>query len=114
MPLGLVGVITPWNFPLLLAMRSIAPALAQGNAVILKPDPQTPIVGGAVIARIFEKAGLPARLFSVVNGAAEVGEALVVLPEIRLITFTGSTAVCRRVGELAGRNPKKVGLEIGR
>jgi benzaldehyde dehydrogenase (NAD) len=112
-PLGVVGVITPWNFPLLLAMRSVAPALALGNAVILKPDPQTPITGGVVLARVFEAAGLPAGLLQVVNGAADVGEALVTAPGVRLITFTGSTAVGRRVGELAGRHLKKVSLELG-
>jgi benzaldehyde dehydrogenase (NAD) len=112
-PLGVVGVITPWNFPLLLAMRSVAPALALGNAVVLKPDPQTPITGGAVLARIFEEAGLPAGLFHVINGGADVGEALVTAPGVRLITFTGSSAVGRRVGELAGRHLKKVSLELG-
>ncbi len=112
-PLGIVGVIAPWNFPMLLAMRSVAPAIALGNAVILKPDPQTPIVGGAVIARAFEEAGIPAGLFSVVNGGAAVGEALVESPGVRMITFTGSTAVGRRVGELAGKHIKRVALELG-
>jgi benzaldehyde dehydrogenase (NAD) len=112
-PLGVVGVITPWNFPLLLAMRSVAPAIALGNAVILKPDPQTPIVGGVVIARAFEEAGIPAGLFSIVNGGAVVGEALVEARGVRMITFTGSTAVGRRVGELAGRHIKRVALELG-
>lgn len=112
-PIGIVGVIAPWNFPMLLAMRSAAPAIALGNAVILKPDPQTPIVGGALIARMFELAGLPAGVFSVVNGGADVGEALVEAKGVRMITFTGSTAVGRRVGELAGKNLKKVALELG-
>ena len=112
-PIGVVGVIAPWNFPMLLAMRSVAPAIALGNAVILKPDPQTPIVGGALLARMFELAGLPGGVFSVVNGGAAVGEALVEAPGVRMITFTGSTAVGRRVGELAGRNLKKVALELG-
>src|SRR5579883_2529581 len=100
-PLGIVGVIAPWNFPMLLAMRSVAPAIALGNAVILKPDPQTPIVGGVAIARAFEEAGLPAGIFTVINGGAPVGEALVEAKGVRMITFTGSTAVGRRVGELA-------------
>jgi benzaldehyde dehydrogenase (NAD) len=69
-PLGIVGVIAPWNVPMLLAMRSVAPALALGNAVILKPDPQTPIAGGVALARVFEEAGLPAGVFNVVNGGA--------------------------------------------
>nr|WP_322047945.1 aldehyde dehydrogenase family protein [Paraburkholderia sp. J67] len=112
-PIGIVGVIAPWNFPMLLAMRSVAPAVALGNAVILKPDPQTPIVGGALLARMFELAGLPEGVFSVVNGGADVGEALVTAEGVRMITFTGSTAVGRRVGELAGKNLKKVALELG-
>jgi benzaldehyde dehydrogenase (NAD) len=112
-PLGVVGVITPWNFPLLLAMRSVAPALALGNAVVLKPDPQTPITGGVVLAQIFAEAGLPEGVFQIVNGAADVGEALVCAPAVRLVTFTGSTRVGRRVGELAGQHVKKVSLELG-
>jgi benzaldehyde dehydrogenase (NAD) len=112
-PLGVVGVIAPWNFPLLLAMRSVAPAIALGNAVILKPDPQTPIVGGILIARAFEEAGLPAGVFTLINGAAAVGEALVEAKGVRMITFTGSTAVGRRVGELAGKHLKRVALELG-
>lgn len=112
-PLGVVGVIAPWNFPMLLAMRSVAPAIALGNAVILKPDPQTPIVGGVVIARAFEEAGLPAGIFTVINGGAPVGEALVEAKGVRMITFTGSTAVGRRVGELAGKHLKRVALELG-
>ncbi len=112
-PLGIVGVIAPWNFPMLLAMRSVAPAIALGNAVILKPDPQTPIVGGVAIARAFEEAGLPPGILTVVNGGAAVGEALVVARGVRMITFTGSTTVGRRVGELAGKHLKRVALELG-
>jgi benzaldehyde dehydrogenase (NAD) len=112
-PVGVVSVITPWNVPLVLSMRSVAPALALGNAVVLKPDPQTPVCGGYLLARIFEAAGLPAGVFSVLPGGAEVGEALVTAPAPRLVTFTGSSAVGRRVGELAGRNLKKVSLELG-
>ncbi|MFD4605739.1 aldehyde dehydrogenase family protein [Streptomyces sp. NPDC058464] len=112
-PLGLVSVITPWNFPMLLAMRSVAPALALGNAVLLKPDPQTPVTGGVVLARILAEAGVPEGVFSIVNGGAEVGEALVTAPDVRLVTFTGSTAVGRRVGRLAGEHLKKVSLELG-
>ncbi|CAN5503566.1 benzaldehyde dehydrogenase [soil metagenome] len=113
LPIGVIGVITPWNFPLVLAMRSVAPALALGNAVVLKPDPQTPVCGGVILARVFEEAGLPAGVFNLVNGGSEVGEALIEHPATRMITFTGSTAVGRRVGELAGRNLKKVALELG-
>jgi benzaldehyde dehydrogenase (NAD) len=112
-PIGIVGVITPWNVPLWLAMRSVAPAIALGNAVILKPDAQTPIVGGVALARAFEIAGLPPGVFSVVNGGAAVGEALVEARGVRMITFTGSTAVGRRVGELGGKHLKRVALELG-
>jgi benzaldehyde dehydrogenase (NAD) len=112
-PLGVVGVIVPWNFPLILGMRSVAPALALGNAVILKPDAQTPVTGGVVIARLFEEAGLPKGLLHVLPGGADVGEAVVKDPSVRMVTFTGSTAVGRRVGEIAGGLLKRVVLELG-
>jgi benzaldehyde dehydrogenase (NAD) len=112
-PHGVVGVISPFNFPLVLSMRAIAPALAVGNAVVHKPDLQTPISGGVIIARIFEEAGLPKGLLHVVPGGAEAGEALCTDPNIAMISFTGSTNVGRRVGELAGKTLKKVSLELG-
>jgi benzaldehyde dehydrogenase (NAD) len=112
-PRGVVGVISPWNFPLILSLRSVAPALALGNAVVLKPDPQTPIVGGFVIALLFEAAGLPDGLLHVLPGGAETGEAIVTHPGIRTISFTGSTAVGRHVNELAAPMMKKVALELG-
>jgi len=112
-PVGVVSVITPWNVPLVLSMRSVAPAIALGNAVVLKPDPQTPVSGGYILARVFEQAGLPAGVLSVIPGGADVGEALITARAPRLITFTGSSAVGRRVGELAGKNLKKVSLELG-
>ena len=67
-PVGVVSVITPWNVPLVLSMRSVAPALALGNAVVLKPDPQTPVCGGFLLARMFEEAGLPPGVFAVLAG----------------------------------------------
>src|SRR4029077_20177368 len=76
-PLGVVGVITPWNSPFLLAARAVAPALATGNAVLLKPDPQSPVCGGAFFAQLFEAAGLPRGLLHVLPGDAETGDALV-------------------------------------
>lgn len=112
-PHGVVGVISPFNFPLILSMRSVAPALAMGNAVVLKPDPQTPISGGFLIARAFEEAGLPPGVLQVVPGDADAGAAVVDAPEVRMIAFTGSTAAGRKVGELAGRLLKKVSLELG-
>ncbi|WP_246543305.1 benzaldehyde dehydrogenase [Novosphingobium profundi] len=112
-PLGVVGIIAPFNFPLYLAMRAVAPALAVGNAVILKPDPRTAICGGLVIARLFELAGLPADVLHVLPGGSEAGEALCSDPEIGMIQFTGSTGAGRMVGQNASRHLKKVSLELG-
>ena len=112
-PVGVVGVITPWNFPVVLALRSVAPALAVGNSVLLKSDPNTPVVGGVLIARIFEEAGLPPGVLHVFSGGAEVGRALIEDPNVAMVTFTGSTAAGRSVGELAGRHLKRVVLELG-
>jgi benzaldehyde dehydrogenase (NAD) len=112
-PVGVVGAITPWNSPSVLGMRVVAPALALGNAVILKPDPQTPVIGGAMFAAVFREAGLPDGLLQIVVGGADVGEALVTDPNVHLVSFTGSTAAGRRVGELAGARLKKVSLELG-
>ena len=72
-PAGVVGVIAPFNVPTILAIRAVAPALALGNAVILKPDPRTAISGGAMFARVFEEAGLPAGVLQVLPGGADVG-----------------------------------------
>src|SRR5439155_1171784 len=112
-PVGVVGAITPWNSPSVLGMRVVAPALALGNAVLLKPDPQTPICGGAMFEAVLREAGLPDGLLHVVVGGADVGEAIVTDPNVNVVSFTGSTAAGRRVGELAGRLLKKVSLELG-
>jgi aldehyde dehydrogenase (NAD+) len=115
-PVGVVGVISPWNFPLHLSQRSVAPALALGNAVVIKPASDTPVTGGTVIARIFEEAGLPAGVLSVVVGAgSEIGEDFVKHPVPRLISFTGSTPVGKQVGAnaVSGEHIKKVALELG-
>ncbi|HEY2286140.1 MAG TPA: aldehyde dehydrogenase family protein [Streptosporangiaceae bacterium] len=112
-PLGVVGVISPWNFPQILSVRAVAPALALGNAVILKPDVQTPVSGGILVARLFEEAGLPEGLLHVLPGDAEAGSALTGDPNVAMIAFTGSTAVGRKVGEAAGRSLKRVSLELG-
>jgi benzaldehyde dehydrogenase (NAD) len=108
-----VGVISPFNFPLVLGLRSVAPALALGNAVILKPDPRTPFSGGVAIAAALEQAGLPKGLLHMLPGAADAGQALVEAPGVPMIAFTGSTAAGRKIGELAGRHLKKVSLELG-
>jgi benzaldehyde dehydrogenase (NAD) len=94
-------------------MRVVAPALALGNAVVLKPDPQTPVIGGAMFEAVFREAGLPDGLLQIVVGGADVGEALVTDPNVNVVSFTGSTAAGRRVGELAGARLKKVALELG-
>ncbi|MEW2354116.1 aldehyde dehydrogenase family protein [Spirillospora sp. NPDC029432] len=112
-PAGVVGVIAPFNVPIILAIRSVAPALALGNAVILKPDPRTAVTGGAVLARVFEEAGLPPGVLQVLPGGADAGAALVTHPLVRVISFTGSTEAGRKVGELAGRHLKRAHLELG-
>ena len=112
-PHGVVGVISPFNFPLILTLRVVAPALAAGNAVVIKPDLRTPVSGGYMIARIFELAGLPRGVLHVLPGGPEVGNALVVAPAAAMISFTGSAAVGRQIGALAGGLLKKVSLELG-
>jgi benzaldehyde dehydrogenase (NAD) len=112
-PLGVVGVISPWNFPLILSVRAVAPALALGNAVVLKPDVQTAVSGGTLVARLFEAAGLPDGLLHVLPGDAGPGAALAEDPNVAMIAFTGSTAVGREVGATAGRTLKRVSLELG-
>jgi len=108
-----VGVISPFNFPLYLAMRAVAPAIALGNAVVLKPDPRTAVCGGAVIARLFEQAGLPAGVLHMLPGDGAAGATLTSDPHVAMIQFTGSTAAGRKVGEAAGKHLKKVSLELG-
>ena len=112
-PAGVVGVIAPFNFPLILSIRSVAPALALGNAVILRPGPRPAVCGGVVLARVFEEAGVPAGVLSMLPGGADVGEAIVTDPRVRVIAFTGSTAAGRRVGALAGQHLKRAHLELG-
>ncbi|MCX7169440.1 MAG: benzaldehyde dehydrogenase [Proteobacteria bacterium] len=112
-PHGVVGIISPFNFPLILSIRAVAPALAAGNCVVLKPDPRTPISGGYLIARVFEEAGLPQDCLQVLPGEADVGQAMCSDPNVTMISFTGSTEAGRKVGELAGKHLKKVTLELG-
>jgi benzaldehyde dehydrogenase (NAD) len=94
-------------------MRVVAPALALGNAVVLKPSPETPLSGGLVIAEILAEAGLPAGVLNVVTGDQEVGERLVVHPGTAMVHFTGSSAVGARIAEVAGAQLKRVSLELG-
>jgi vanillin dehydrogenase len=116
-PLGVVGVISPWNFPLLLSLRGIVFALAVGNTVVLKPSEESPVSGGLMIGRLFHEAGLPAGVLNVVTGprdtAEEIGDELITNPVVKAISFTGSSATGRLLAEKAGRNLKKIYLELG-
>lgn len=113
-PAGVVGVISPFNFPFNLSIRSVAPALACGNGVVLKPHDDTPITGGTLIAKIFEEVGIPKGLLNViVADIGEIGDAFVEHPVPRIISFTGSEAVGRHIGGVAGRSLKKCILELG-
>ncbi|MBO8140739.1 MAG: aldehyde dehydrogenase family protein [Firmicutes bacterium] len=116
-PAGVVSVISPWNFPYILTLRAVAPALALGNTVVLKPSEESPIAGGLVIAEIFEEAGVPPGVLNVITcpreGVQEVGEVLVGHPDVRVISFTGSTFTGRKLAELAGRHLKRIILELG-
>lgn len=112
-PLGVVSVIAPFNFPLILAIRAVAPALALGNAVLLKPDPRTTVSGGVSIMRVFEEAGLPAGLLQLLPGGGDVGAAVVEAPEVEMVAFTGSTPAGRKVGETCSRLLKRAHLELG-
>ncbi|MGN9792016.1 aldehyde dehydrogenase family protein [Streptomyces sp. OZ13] len=113
-PVGVVGVISPFNFPFLLSVKSVAPALALGNAVVLKPHQNTPICGGSLVARVFEEAGLPAGLLNVViTDIAEIGDALIAHPIPKVISFTGSDKVGRHVATVCAANFKHAILELG-
>lgn len=113
-PIGVVGVISPFNFPFFLSMRSVAPALGAGNGVVLKPHDDTAITGGTLVAKVFEEVGLPKGLLNViVADIREIGDAFVEHPIPRIISFTGSEAVGRHIGGVAGRCLKKAILELG-
>ncbi|RRQ69756.1 aldehyde dehydrogenase [Streptomyces griseofuscus] len=113
-PVGVVGVISPFNFPFLLSLKSVAPALALGNGVVLKPHQNTPIAGGTLIARLFEEAGLPAGLLNVVvTDIAEIGDAFIEHPVPKVISFTGSDQVGRHVATVCAAHFKRSVLELG-
>lgn len=112
-PIGVVGLITPWNFPVAIATWKSFPALVAGNTFIWKPATETPLLAHEM-SLIFDEAGLPAGVANIVYGAgSEVGTALIEHPDIRVISFTGSTETGRHVAELSGRYLKKVSLEMG-
>ena len=112
-PMGVVGMIVPWNFPLPIASWKVAPALAAGNTIVLKPAELTPLTA-LELEKIALDAGLPEGVLNVVAGPGRiVGERLVGHPDVAKIAFTGSTAVGRRIGELAAQSIKRVTLELG-
>lgn len=114
LPLGVVSSIAPFNFPLYLSMRTIAPALALGNAVVHKADLQVSLASGSVIAKAFEEAGIPAGVFqSILTKSSIIGDIMVEHPVVRLVSFTGSTEVGRHIGRIAGSLFKRVALELG-
>ncbi|HEV2732356.1 MAG TPA: aldehyde dehydrogenase family protein, partial [Terriglobales bacterium] len=113
-PVGVVGVISPFNFPFFLSMRSVAPALGAGNGVVLKPHDDTPITGGTLVARVFEETGIPKGLLNVIMAdIREIGDTFVEHPIPQIISFTGSENVGRHIGSVAGRCLKKAILELG-
>src|SRR5204863_2543503 len=116
-PVGVVGAIAPWNAALILSARSIASPLALGNTVVLKPSELSPYIGGLVWGEIFAEAGLPAGVLNIVThapgSAGEIGDELVENPAVRRINFTGSTAVGCKLAQAAGRNLKRIVLELG-
>jgi acyl-CoA reductase-like NAD-dependent aldehyde dehydrogenase len=112
-PMGVIGMIVPWNFPLPIASWKVAPALAAGNTIVLKPAELTPLTA-LELEKIAVEAGLPEGVLNVVAGPGRiVGERLVAHPDVAKIAFTGSTAVGRRIGELAAQSIKRVTLELG-
>ncbi|MFD7262346.1 aldehyde dehydrogenase family protein [Streptomyces sp. NPDC059874] len=112
-PIGVVGAITPWNYPLHQIAGKVAPALAAGCTVVLKPSEVAPLTA-YLLAEVIEQAGLPAGVFNVVTGTGPVvGEAIAAHPGVDMVSFTGSTTAGRRVSEVAARTVKRVSLELG-
>ena len=112
-PVGVVAAITPWNFPVVLGFRVIAPALALGNTVVLKPAPETPLTGALLIAELFADAGAPPGILHGLSGDDDTGRALVAHPGVSMIHFTGSSAVGREIAIQAAGDFKRVSLELG-
>ncbi|TVQ95043.1 MAG: aldehyde dehydrogenase family protein [Deltaproteobacteria bacterium] len=111
-PVGVVGVIVPWNLPLLLLTWKVAPALAMGNTVVAKPSEETPATA-TLLAEVFDRVGVPPGVFNVVHGAAQAGEALVSHAEVAAITFTGSTATGQRIQAASAPGLRKLSFELG-
>ncbi|MEU8587199.1 aldehyde dehydrogenase family protein [Streptomyces sp. NPDC048664] len=114
LPVGVVGVVSPFTLPFLLAIASVAPALALGNGVVLKPHQNAPVTGGSLVARIFEEAGLPGGLLNVViTDIAEIGDAFIEHPVPSVISFTGSDETGRHVATVCAAHSKRCVLETG-
>jgi aldehyde dehydrogenase (NAD+) len=112
-PIGVVGAITPWNYPLHQIVNKTAPALAAGNTVVLKPSEITPL-DAFILAEVIDSAGLPAGVFNLVTGTGPVvGEAIASHPDVDMVSFTGSTRAGKRVTELGAETVKRVHLELG-
>ena len=112
-PIGVAGLITPWNLPVYLLSWKVAPALAMGNTVVCKPSELTPMTADA-LAHIIHDCGLPPGVFNLVHGLGpDAGQALVEHPDVPLISFTGGTATGKHVGLSAAPMFKKVSLELG-
>lgn len=112
-PIGVVGCITPWNYPLHQIALKVAPALAAGNTVVLKPSEVAPI-NAFILAEVIHEAGLPAGVFNLVTGVGPVvGEAIAAHPDVDMVSFTGSTRAGKRVAEVASQTVKRVALELG-
>ncbi|MGW1058063.1 aldehyde dehydrogenase family protein [Micromonospora rubida] len=111
-PVGVCALIVPWNFPLLIAVWKLAPALACGNTVVLKPAEQTPLTA-AYLVELCRQAGVPAGVVNLVTGGPDTGRDLVAHPGVDKVSFTGSTAVGREIGRVCGEQLKRVTLELG-
>ena len=112
MPIGVCGIITAWNFPIAVPSWKILPALACGNTIVFKPSDDSPHSAN-IFAEILEEAGLPSGVFNVVHGNAEAGSAIVEHPDVKLVGFTGSTNVGKKIAGRCGEMNKKVSLEMG-
>ena len=111
-PVGVVGQIAPWNYPLLMAVWKLGPALAAGCTVVLKPAPTTPL-STLMLAELIQQAGIPDGVVNVVTGGNDTGQALVEHPDVRMVSLTGSTATGKKIMATAANTLKRVHLELG-
>lgn len=111
-PVGVVGQIAPWNYPLMMAIWKLGPALAAGCSVVLKPAPGTPLTT-LMLGELLQEAGIPDGVVNIISGGNETGQALVEHPDVRMVSLTGSTATGKRIMETASKTLKRVHLELG-